>query len=79
MEPNEGASLANSFLRSCNTAFIKLIDEEPLSDASPPQEAQERFGLGRDELEYRHRLLRRQRPAVAPDRAANAIGQARCR
>ncbi len=49
MEPNEGATLANSFLRSCNTAFIKLIDEEPLGDASLTEEAQERFGLGRDD------------------------------
>ncbi|BFO22263.1 hypothetical protein SHKM778_86510 [Streptomyces sp. KM77-8] len=49
MRPDEGASLANSFLRSCNTAFIKLIDEEPLTDSSLTQEAQERFGLGRDD------------------------------
>ncbi|CAM5260204.1 Penicillin-binding protein OS=Streptomyces albaduncus OX=68172 GN=FHS32_003755 PE=3 SV=1 [Streptomyces griseoloalbus] len=49
MEPNEGATLANSFLRSCNTAFIKLIDEKPVDDASLTREAQERFGLGRDD------------------------------
>ncbi|MFE4049109.1 penicillin-binding transpeptidase domain-containing protein [Streptomyces sp. YIM B13518] len=76
MEPNEGASLANSFLRSCNTAFIKLIDEEPLSDASLTQEARERFGLGRDDWKTGIASFDGSVPAVAgPDRAANAIGQ----
>ncbi|MEZ3179946.1 penicillin-binding protein [Streptomyces pimonensis] len=76
MEPNEGASLADSFLRSCNTAFIKLIDEEPLSDASLTQEAQERFGLGRNDWKTGIGSFDGSVPAVAgPDRAANAIGQ----
>ncbi|MFE1427053.1 penicillin-binding transpeptidase domain-containing protein [Streptomyces fungicidicus] len=76
MEPNEGASLANSFLRSCNTAFIKLIDEEPLTDSSLTEEAQERFGLGRDDWKTGIASFDGSVPASGgPDRAANAIGQ----
>ncbi|WP_042171812.1 penicillin-binding transpeptidase domain-containing protein [Streptomyces sp. NBRC 110035] len=76
MEPNEGATLADSFLRSCNTAFIKLIDENPLTDASLTQEAQERFGLGRDDWATGIVSFDGSVPAVGgPDRAANAIGQ----
>ncbi|MFI6440943.1 penicillin-binding transpeptidase domain-containing protein [Streptomyces sp. NPDC050759] len=75
MEPNENASLANSFMRSCNTAFIKLIDEKPLTDESLTQEAQNRFGIGEDWktgiVSFDGKV-----PAVSgPDRAANAIGQ----
>ncbi|MER6284406.1 penicillin-binding transpeptidase domain-containing protein [Streptomyces sviceus] len=75
MKPNEGASLANSFMRSCNTAFIKLIDEKPLTDESLTQEAQNRFGIGEDWktgiVSFDGKV-----PAVSgPDRAANAIGQ----
>ncbi|MFZ4176816.1 penicillin-binding transpeptidase domain-containing protein [Streptomyces griseoincarnatus] len=76
MEPNEGATLANSFLRSCNTAFIKLIDEEPVDDASLTREAQERFGLGRDDWKTGIASFDGSVPASGgPDRAANAIGQ----
>ncbi|MFD3734642.1 penicillin-binding transpeptidase domain-containing protein [Streptomyces sp. NPDC058632] len=76
MEPNEGATLADSFLRSCNTAFIKLIDENPLTDASLTREAQERFGLGRDDWATGVVSFDGSVPAVSgPDRAANAIGQ----
>ncbi|GAA2246997.1 penicillin-binding transpeptidase domain-containing protein [Streptomyces atrovirens] len=76
MEPNEGATLANSFLRSCNTGFIKLIDEEPLSEASLTQEAQERFGLGRNDWKTGIASFDGSVPAVSgPDQAANAIGQ----
>jgi hypothetical protein len=75
MKPNEGASLANSFMRSCNTAFIKLIDEKPLTDESLTLEAQNRFGIGEDWktgiVSFDGKV-----PAVSgPDRAANAIGQ----
>ncbi|MDQ1069945.1 penicillin-binding transpeptidase domain-containing protein [Streptomyces canus] len=75
MQPNEGASLANSFMRSCNTAFIKLIDEKPLTDESLTLEAQNRFGIGEDWktgiVSFDGKV-----PAVSgPDRAANAIGQ----
>ncbi|MFD6905079.1 penicillin-binding transpeptidase domain-containing protein [Streptomyces sp. NPDC058726] len=76
MEPNEGATLANSFLRSCNTAFIKLIDEKPLTTASLTQEAQERFGLGRDDWKTGIASFDGSVPDVGgPDQAANAIGQ----
>ncbi|MFC7902939.1 penicillin-binding transpeptidase domain-containing protein [Streptomyces griseoincarnatus] len=76
MEPNEGATLANSFLRSCNTAFIKLIDEEPVDDTSLTREAQERFGLGRDDWKTGIASFDGSVPASGgPDRAANAIGQ----
>src|SRR5690606_2211431 len=76
MRPDENASLANSFLRSCNTAFIKLIDEPPLGDDSLTREAQERFGLGRDDWKTGIASFDGRVPAVSgPDRAANAIGQ----
>ncbi|GAA2437251.1 penicillin-binding transpeptidase domain-containing protein [Streptomyces glaucus] len=76
MAPDENATLADSFLRSCNTAFIKLVDEEPLTDASLTAEAQERFGLGRDDWKTGIVSFDGSVPAVAgPDRAAGAIGQ----
>ncbi|MFI9172113.1 penicillin-binding transpeptidase domain-containing protein [Streptomyces lincolnensis] len=75
MEPNPSATLANSFLRSCNTAFIKLIDEEPLTDESLTTEAETRFGIGKD---WKTGIVSvdGKVPAVSgPDRAAGAIGQ----
>ncbi|MFE6426672.1 penicillin-binding transpeptidase domain-containing protein [Streptomyces rochei] len=76
MEPNEGATLANTFMRSCNTGFIKLIDEDPLTDSSLTAEAEERFGLGRDDWQTGVVSFDGSVPAVSgPDRAANAIGQ----
>ncbi|MFD5451128.1 penicillin-binding transpeptidase domain-containing protein [Streptomyces sp. NPDC127100] len=76
MKPDPGATLADDFLRSCNTGFIKLIDEEPLDDASLTQEAQERFGLGRDDWQTGIVSFDGSVPAVeGPDRAAGAIGQ----
>jgi hypothetical protein len=76
MRPNENATLANSFLRSCNTAFIKLVDEQPLTDASLTAEAEERFGLGRNDWKTGIESFDGRVPASGgPDRAANAIGQ----
>ncbi|MFJ7293675.1 penicillin-binding transpeptidase domain-containing protein [Streptomyces collinus] len=76
MKPDESATLSNSFMRSCNTAFIKLIDEKPLTDASLTQEAEERFGLGRDNWKTGIASFDGSVPAVdGPDRAAGAIGQ----
>ncbi|MFF4502606.1 penicillin-binding transpeptidase domain-containing protein [Streptomyces sp. NPDC001401] len=76
MQPNLKATLANSFLRSCNTAFIKLIDEKPLTDSSLTTEAQDRFGLGQDNWKTGIVSFDGKVPAVGgPDRAANAIGQ----
>ncbi|NUO44583.1 MAG: penicillin-binding protein, partial [Streptomyces sp.] len=76
MQPNESATLANSFMRSCNTAFIKLIDEKPLTDDSLTAEAQNKFGLGRDNWKTGITSQDGSVPAVSgPDRAAGAIGQ----
>jgi len=76
MQPDEKATLADSFLRSCNTAFIKLIDEKPLTDASLQQEAERRFGLGRGDWKTGIASFDGSVPAVSgPDRAAGAIGQ----
>ncbi|MFJ5995976.1 penicillin-binding transpeptidase domain-containing protein [Streptomyces sp. NPDC092370] len=76
MKPDENATLAGSFMRSCNTAFIKLIDEKPLTDASLTQEAEERFGLGQDNWKTGIVSFDGRVPAVdGPDRAAGAIGQ----
>ncbi|MFI9648985.1 penicillin-binding transpeptidase domain-containing protein [Streptomyces sp. NPDC052040] len=76
LTPNEHATLANSFLRSCNTAFVKLIDEKPLTDESLTNEAGERFGLGRNNWKTGIVSFDGSVPAVTgPDRAANAIGQ----
>ncbi|MFC9845646.1 penicillin-binding transpeptidase domain-containing protein [Streptomyces sp. NPDC060223] len=79
MEPNENATLANSFMRSCNTAFINLIDgtdTAPLTDESLTTEAQTRFGLGQDNWKTGIASFDGSVPASGgPDRAANAIGQ----
>ncbi|MGW8064648.1 penicillin-binding transpeptidase domain-containing protein [Streptomyces ziwulingensis] len=76
MPADEGATLATTFMRSCNTGFIKLIDEEPLTDASLTAEAEERFGLGRNDWQTGITSFDGKVPAVSgPDRAANAIGQ----
>ncbi|PWI16142.1 penicillin-binding protein [Streptomyces sp. Act143] len=76
LPPNENATLANSFMRSCNTAFIKLIDEKPLTDESMTAEAQNKFGLGRDNWKTGITSQDGSVPAVSgPDRAAAAIGQ----
>ncbi|MEU3554634.1 penicillin-binding transpeptidase domain-containing protein [Streptomyces fragilis] len=73
---NEGANLADSFARSCNTAFVKLIDEDGVTNESLTGVAQERFGLGRDDwktgiVSFDGSVP----PSGGPDRAANAIGQ----
>ncbi|WP_031481513.1 penicillin-binding transpeptidase domain-containing protein [Streptomyces bicolor] len=77
LEPDESANatLAGGFLRSCNTAFIKLVDEEPLTDASLTAEAEERFGLGRDWKTGITSFDGSVPASTGPDRAANAIGQ----
>ncbi|MFF4353229.1 penicillin-binding transpeptidase domain-containing protein [Streptomyces sp. NPDC001530] len=79
MTPNENASLANSFMRSCNTAFVKLIDgtdSTPLTDESLTTEAQTRFGLGQDNWKTGIPSFDGSVPASGgSDRAANAIGQ----
>lgn len=76
MTANENATFAESFARSCNTAFVKLIDEEGLTDASLTEEAQDNFGLGQDNWKVGIPSFDGSVPASGgPDRAANAIGQ----
>ncbi|MFE0801904.1 penicillin-binding transpeptidase domain-containing protein [Streptomyces sp. NPDC058812] len=76
MKADMSATLANTFMRSCNTGFIKLIDEDPLTDASLTAEAEERFGLKGDNWQTGIVSFDGSVPASGgPDRAANAIGQ----
>ncbi|MFD9907960.1 penicillin-binding transpeptidase domain-containing protein [Streptomyces sp. NPDC059063] len=76
MVPNEKATLADSFARSCNTAFVKLVDEKPLTDASLSEVARDNFGLGRGDWRTGITSADGSVPAsTGPDRAANAIGQ----
>jgi hypothetical protein len=78
LKANETASatLANAFMRSCNTAFIKLVDEDPLTDESLTTEAVTRFGLGKGDWKTGVVSVDGSVPASpGPDRAANAIGQ----
>ncbi|GGV38857.1 penicillin-binding transpeptidase domain-containing protein [Streptomyces spectabilis] len=76
LRPDGGATLADSFARSCNTAFVKLVDEKPLTDASLAEEARDNFGLGRDDWRTGIPSADGSVPASGgPDRAANAIGQ----
>ncbi|MCI3931225.1 penicillin-binding transpeptidase domain-containing protein [Streptomyces sp. AN091965] len=76
LAPDDGATLADSFARSCNTAFVKLVDEKPLTDASLTEEARDNFGLGRGDWRTGIPSADGSVPAsTGPDRAANAIGQ----
>ncbi|MEV7992553.1 penicillin-binding transpeptidase domain-containing protein [Streptomyces sp. NPDC086077] len=74
MAPNEGATLSESFARSCNTAFIKFADE--VRGDSLTREAQERFGIGRDDWKVGVPSFDGSVPAAGgPDTAAGLIGQ----
>ncbi|PZH12166.1 penicillin-binding protein [Streptomyces sp. NTH33] len=74
MQPNENATLSESFARSCNTAFIKFTDD--IREDSLTREAEDRFGLGRDDWKVGVPSFDGSVPAVSgPDRAANLIGQ----
>ncbi|CAL9488839.1 penicillin-binding transpeptidase domain-containing protein [Streptomyces sp. enrichment culture] len=76
MKANPSATLANTFMRSCNTGFVKLVDEKPLTDSSLTEEAEKRFGLGQDNWQTGVVTFDGSVPASGgPDRAANAIGQ----
>ncbi|MDT9696758.1 penicillin-binding transpeptidase domain-containing protein [Streptomyces sp. P17] len=76
LQADMSATLADTFMRSCNTGFIKLVDEDPLTDASLMAEAQEAFGLGKDNWKTGISSFDGSVPAsTGPDRAANAIGQ----
>ncbi|MEV5317172.1 penicillin-binding transpeptidase domain-containing protein [Streptomyces sp. NPDC052687] len=74
LRPDPDATLAESFARSCNTAFIKFADE--LETDSLTREADERFGLGRDDWQVGVPSFDGSVPASGgPDRAAGLIGQ----
>ncbi|MFI1167055.1 penicillin-binding transpeptidase domain-containing protein [Streptomyces sp. NPDC020801] len=74
MTPNKHATLSESFARSCNTAFIKFTDD--IRTDSLAREAQDRFGLGRDNWKTGIPSFDGSVPAVdGPDKAANLIGQ----
>ncbi|MFH8800574.1 penicillin-binding transpeptidase domain-containing protein [Streptomyces sp. NPDC017936] len=74
LPPDEGATLAESFARSCNTAFVKFADEVRVDSLT--KEAQDRFGLGRDDWKTGIASFDGRVPASGgPDTAANLIGQ----
>ncbi|MFJ4515855.1 penicillin-binding transpeptidase domain-containing protein [Streptomyces sp. NPDC088816] len=74
MPPNENATLAESFARSCNTAFVKYADDVQVDSLT--REAEERFGLGRDDWKVGIPSFDGSVPASGgPDTAANLIGQ----
>ncbi|AZM53732.1 penicillin-binding protein [Streptomyces sp. WAC 01529] len=80
MVPNESATLSESFARSCNTAFVKLVDERGLTDASLTEEARNGFGLGQGDWKVGVPSFDGDVPASpGPDRAANALGQGKIR
>ncbi|MET7681878.1 penicillin-binding transpeptidase domain-containing protein [Streptomyces sp. NPDC005423] len=74
LSPNEHATLADSFARSCNTAFVKFADSVKVDSLT--QEAEDRFGLGRDNWKTGIPSFDGSVPASGgPDTAANLIGQ----
>ncbi|MEW2392104.1 penicillin-binding transpeptidase domain-containing protein [Streptomyces venezuelae] len=75
MTPNESATFSEDFARSCNTAFVKLIDEDGISDASLTEEARNNFGLGQDWKVGIPSFDGSVPESSGPNRAANAIGQ----
>ncbi|MEU6605024.1 penicillin-binding transpeptidase domain-containing protein [Streptomyces shenzhenensis] len=74
LAPNQNATLSESFARSCNTAFIKYTDD--LRTDSLTREAEDRFGLGRDDWQTGVPSFDGSVPATGgPDMAAALIGQ----
>ncbi|MEV0474572.1 penicillin-binding transpeptidase domain-containing protein [Streptomyces prunicolor] len=74
LSPDEGATLSDSFARSCNTAFVKFADDVKVDSLTT--EAQDRFGLGRDNWKTGIPSFDGSVPASGgPDTAANLIGQ----
>ncbi|MCW7943247.1 penicillin-binding protein [Streptomyces hygroscopicus] len=72
--PDEKATLAGSFMRSCNTAFVKFAAK--VRTDSLTREAEDRFGLGQDDWKTGIVSFDGSVPASAgPDTAANLIGQ----
>ncbi|MGW2045154.1 penicillin-binding transpeptidase domain-containing protein [Streptomyces sp. NPDC001858] len=73
MKPNEGATLAESFARSCNTAFVKFADEVKVDSLT--NEARDRFGIGLDWQTGIPSFDGSVPAAGGPDTAAGLIGQ----
>ncbi|MEU6277608.1 penicillin-binding transpeptidase domain-containing protein [Streptomyces populi] len=74
MQPNEKATLSESFARSCNTAFVKYADEVQVDSLT--NEAEQRFGLGQNNWKTGIESFDGSVPASGgPDTAANMIGQ----
>ncbi|MHC3470677.1 penicillin-binding transpeptidase domain-containing protein [Streptomyces sp. 7R007] len=74
LKPNENATLSDSFAVSCNTAFVKYADEVKVDSLT--REAEDRFGLGRDDWKTGIPSFDGSVPASGgPDTAANLIGQ----
>jgi hypothetical protein len=74
MQPQENATLSDSFSRSCNTAFVKFADEVKVDSLT--NEAQQRFGLGQNNWKTGIESFDGSVPASGgPDTAANMIGQ----
>lgn len=74
MQPDETATLSQSFARSCNTAFIKYTDD--LQPESLTREAQLKFGIGLDN--WKTGITSKDGsipPTGGPDMAAALIGQ----
>ncbi|MFF9770776.1 penicillin-binding transpeptidase domain-containing protein [Streptomyces sp. NPDC014636] len=74
LQPDGNATLADSFARSCNTAFIKFADEVKVDSLT--REAEDRFGLGRNNWRIGVPSFDGRVPAAGgPDTAAALIGQ----
>ncbi|MDN3260119.1 penicillin-binding transpeptidase domain-containing protein [Streptomyces sp. CSDS2] len=74
LAPDEHATLADSFARSCNTAFVKFADK--VKPDSLTREAEDRFGLGRNDWQVGVPTFDGRVPASGgPDTAAGLIGQ----
>ncbi|MFF7974085.1 penicillin-binding transpeptidase domain-containing protein [Streptomyces sp. NPDC007905] len=74
LAPDGHATLAESFARSCNTAFVKFADEVKVDSLT--KEAQDRFGLGRNNWKVGVPSFDGRVPAAGgPDTAAALIGQ----
>ncbi|MER7933948.1 MULTISPECIES: penicillin-binding transpeptidase domain-containing protein [unclassified Streptomyces] len=74
LQPDERATLADSFARSCNTAFVKYADSVQVDSLT--KEAEDRFGLGRNDWKVGIPSFDGRVPASGgPDTAANLIGQ----
>lgn len=74
MQPDEQATLAESFARSCNTAFVKYADEVAVDSLT--KEAEDKFGLGQDNWQVGVPTFDGSVPASGgAETAANMLGQ----